>query len=181
MLCRDGSVRIMDFGIAVGVAGRRMTIAGLSGPIGTPHYMAPEQVEGKRGDARTDTYSLGAVLYEATTGHQPYDEQPDMYSVMNARLVGDPVPPRTHNPAIMPAVEEIILHALERDPKDRYQTATDMKHDLEDPDRVEVSGRAARRVVPTLAKRQWRIVGTVAAALAVPVVLFFLILFVLSR
>jgi serine/threonine-protein kinase len=74
MICRDGSVRIMDFGIAMSAAARRLTLGGLTGRLGTPAYMAPEQVRGQRGDNRTDIYGLGAILYEMATGHPPFDE-----------------------------------------------------------------------------------------------------------
>ena len=94
MLCNDGSLRIMDFGIAKAAASRRITFGGFSPTLGTPDYMAPEQVKGQRGDERTDIYSLGAILYEMVTGRVPF-EGPNAYTVMNARLVGDPVAPRT--------------------------------------------------------------------------------------
>jgi serine/threonine protein kinase len=149
MLCRDRSVRIMDFGIALAAAARRLTLAGFSRRLGTPHYMAPEQVRGLRGDARVDIYGLGALVYEMTTGHRPYDEQPDLYSIMNARLVGDPVAPRVHNPEITPRVEEIILHALARD-DDRYQSAAAVGLELAAPELVPVTGRAGRLTVPSL-------------------------------
>jgi serine/threonine protein kinase len=149
MLCRDGSVRIMDFGTAMAGAVPRLTLAGFSRRLGTPHYLAPEQVKGQRGDARVDIYSLGALIYEMTTGHAPYDEQPDLYSVMNARLVGDPVAPCVHNPAITPEVEEIILHALARD-EDRYRSAAAAGRDLAAPELVPVTGRAGRLKVPSL-------------------------------
>ena len=68
MLCGDGSIRIMDFGIAKSAQARRMTFVGFTPAMGTPDYMAPEQVQGKRGDERTDIYSLGAILYEMATG-----------------------------------------------------------------------------------------------------------------
>ena len=90
--------------------------------IGTPDYMAPEQVKGQRGDERTDIYSLGAILYEMLTGRLSFEGQ-NAYTVMNARLVGDPVAPRTHNPRIRPEVEEIVLHAMARDPAERYPSA----------------------------------------------------------
>jgi serine/threonine protein kinase len=149
MLCRDGSARIMDVSVAMGSAARRLTFDGFLRQLGAPHYMAPEQVRGQRGDARVDLYSLGAVLYEMTTGHAPYDEQPDPCLVMNARLVGDPVAPRVHNPAIPPPVEEIILHALARD-DDRYQSAAAMRSDLAAPELVPVTGRAGRLRAPVL-------------------------------
>ena len=105
--------------------------------MGTPDYMAPEQVKGKRGDERTDIYALGAILYEMCTGATPFEgESP--YAVMNARLTGDPVAPRKVNPKITPAVEEIILHAMERDPANRYPTAAEMKAELDDYEKVEL-------------------------------------------
>ena len=92
MLCADGSVRVMDFGIAKAERARRLTWVGFSPTLGTPDYMAPEQVKGRRGDERTDIYSLGAILYEMTTGSAPFEgESP--YVIMNARLSGDPVAP----------------------------------------------------------------------------------------
>jgi serine/threonine-protein kinase len=181
MLCRDGSLRIMDFGVAMSGVARRLTLTGFTGRLGTPHYMAPEQVKGQRGDARTDIYGLGALLYEMTTGHPPYDEQADVYSVMNARLAGDPVAPRVHNAAASPHVEEIVLHALEREPRLRYQTIAAMRADLVAPDRVQVTGRADRLKVPTLEAPGWRFARIVAVAFMVPVVLFFLFLLVFRR
>src|SRR6185312_9017061 len=106
--------------------------------------MAPEQVSGRRGDHRADIYSVGAMLYEMTTGRRPYDEQPDMYSMMKARLVGDPVAPRLCNPALSEDVEEVVLRALAREPGDRYQTAAEFRADLERPERVMITGRAQR-------------------------------------
>jgi serine/threonine-protein kinase len=142
MICTDGTIRIMDFGIAR-AGGRRMTFAGFTPALGTPDYMAPEQVKGKRGDPRTDLYSLGAILYEMVTGRTPYEGENPLV-VMNARLTGDPPAPRTLQPSLPPTVEEIILHAMERDPAQRYATAAEFKADLDDPERVAVTGRAGR-------------------------------------
>jgi serine/threonine-protein kinase len=181
MLCRDESVRIMDFGLALSGAARRLTFAGFAGHAGTPHYMAPEQVKGRRGDARTDLFALGAILYEMTTGHLPYDEQPDDYSMIHARLVGDPKAPRAHNQAITLQLEEIMLRALERHPEDRYQSAADFKTDLLDPASVTITGRARRLTVPTM-RAQWkRFAGIVGVALIAPVVLFYILLLLLRR
>ncbi len=180
MLCNDGSLRIMDFGIAKAATSKRITFGGFSPTLGTPDYMAPEQVKGQRGDERTDIYSLGAILYEMVTGRLPFEGQ-NAYMVMNARLVGDPVAPRTHNPALRPEVEEIVLHAMARDPGDRYQSAAEFKADLDAPERVEVTGRANRLQAPVAVRRAWRVVRIVLLALAVPVVLFFLILLMLTH
>ena len=119
MICDDGTLRIIDFGIAKSTEMRRLTFAGFTPAMGTPDYMAPEQVKGKRGDERTDIYSLGAVLYEMTTGSVPF-EGPNPFIVMNSRITGDPVAPRKLNPEISEPLEEIILHAMEREPHRRY-------------------------------------------------------------
>ena len=114
MLCNDGSIRIMDFGIARAANARRLTFVGFTPTMGTPDYMAPEQVKGSRGDERTDIYSLGAILYEMATGEPPFaGDSP--YVIMNARVTGDPQAPRKINPNLTPVLEEIILHAMERD------------------------------------------------------------------
>ena len=143
MILNDGSIRIMDFGIAKYEGQRRLTFGGFTPAMGTPDYMAPEQVRGKRGDRRTDIYSLGAILYEMLTGSVPF-EGANPFLIMNARVTGDPVAPREKNPDIPPTVEEIILHAMARNPHDRYATALEMKHELDHPDQVHVTGRVDR-------------------------------------
>jgi serine/threonine protein phosphatase PrpC len=180
MVCNDGSVRIMDFGIAKAGASRRLTFGGFSPTMGTPDYMAPEQVKGQRGDERTDIYSLGAMLYEMVTGRVPFEGQ-NAYMVMNARLIGDPVAPRAYNPKIRPEVEEIILHAMARNPADRYRSAAEMKADVDAPENVHVTGRASRLTVPVPWKRRWRVARVVLLSILVPIVLFFLFFLMLSR
>src|SRR3989449_8396378 len=126
-----------------------MSCGGFSPTMGTPDYMAPEQIKGKRGDQRTDIYSLGAILYEMVTGQVPF-QGPNVYAVMNARLVGDPPAPRNLNPELSPQIEEIILHAMERDPFKRYPTAAAMKAELDAPESIEITGRHQRlqRAIP---------------------------------
>jgi len=173
MLCDDGSIRIMDFGIAKAHAMRRITFGGFSPTMGTPDYMAPEQVKGKRGDARTDIYSLGAILYELLTGRVPF-EGPNAYMVMNARLLGDPRAPRRLNPDISPQVEEIILHAMEQDPADRYPSAAAMKADLDGPERVALTGRSERLRPPAVWKSRWRTVRAVLLSAGIVAIIFLL-------
>jgi serine/threonine-protein kinase len=176
MVCDDGSIRIMDFGIAKAQAMRRITFGGFSPTMGTPDYMAPEQVKGKRGDGRTDLYSLGAILYEMVTGRVPF-EGPNAYMVMNARLIGDPRAPRKINPEISPQVEEIILHAMERDPVDRYTNAAEMKTDLDAPDKVVLTGRQERLRPPMMWKSRWKLARQVAIMVGVMGLIF--VLFIL--
>jgi serine/threonine protein phosphatase PrpC len=154
MLCADDSIRIMDFGIAKVAGLRRLTFSGFSPSMGTPDYMAPEQVKGKRGDERTDIYSLGAMLYEMTTGSAPF-EGTSPYMIMNARLTGDPQAPHKRNPKISPQLEEIILHAMERDPKDRFSSAAGMKLELETPETVHLTGRRDRLQSSSPWKARW--------------------------
>jgi serine/threonine protein kinase len=180
MLCPDGSLRIMDFGIAAAGGARRLTFGGFSPRAGTPDYMAPEQVKGQRGDARIDVYGVGAVLYEMVTGHRPFEADTD-YERMTARLVGDPVAPRRHNAAVSPQVEEIILHALARDPANRYASIEAMVSDLKAPEQVDVIGRADRLTVPVLRNEWWWVAKVVCIALVLPIVLFFVFLRMFRR
>jgi serine/threonine protein kinase len=180
MVCNDGSVRVMDFGIAKAAASRRLTFGGFSPTMGTPDYMAPEQVKGQRGDERTDIYSLGAMLYEMVTGRVPFEGQ-NAYMVMNARLIGDPVAPRVYNPKIRPEVEEIILHAMARNPADRYRSVAEMKAEVDAPEKVHVTGRASRLTAPVPWKRRWRVARVVLLSILVPILLFFLFFLMLSR
>jgi serine/threonine protein phosphatase PrpC len=171
MICSDGSIRIMDFGIAKFEGQRRLTFGGFTPAMGTPDYMAPEQVKGKRGDGRTDIYSLGAILYEMVTGSVPF-EGANPFIIMNSRLSGDPIAPRKRNDKVSPQVEEIILHAMSRNPDDRYPDVMAMKHDLDHPESVQVTGRADRLVVPSVITGKWRRYTLIACAASVPLIFF---------
>ena len=170
MLCRDGTIRLMDFGIARAEGARRLTFVGFSPVMGTPDYMSPEQVKGKRGDQRSDIYSFGAILYEMVTGSTPFQgESP--YVVMNARVTGDPEAPRKLNHQLTPVLEEIILHALERDPAKRYATAAEMRRELENYESVVLTNRFERLRAP----QPWS--GTRRMA---PIIIGIIVLWVLS-
>jgi serine/threonine-protein kinase len=176
MMCEDGTLRLMDFGISKGAASRRLTFVGFA--PGTPHYMAPERIDGKRGDGRTDIYSLGAMLYEMLTGTIAFNHE-DITVILNSRVVGDPEPPRKLNPEISPQAEEIVLHAMERNPARRYPTAAAMKAVLEAPEQVTLTGRRDRLTIATPARRRWRAIRKLAFWVLVPVaaqVLLFLLL-----
>ncbi len=177
MVDAEDNIKIIDFGIAGSTGARRITFAKLSDTLGTPDYISPEQVNGKRGDARSDIYALGVMLYEMLTGKVPFSGA-NAFLIMNDRLLNNPVPPREIDPEISPQLQEIIYRALERDPRNRYASAREFAHDLEDPQQVGVAER------PEL--RDWRrrrspwvrrVLIYVALAL-VPVIIFALLLYV---
>jgi serine/threonine-protein kinase len=133
-------IRIIDFGIAGMAGSRRLTFGRLSQVMGTPDYISPEQVRGKRGDARSDIYAIGVILYEMLTGTTPFPGE-NPFAVMNLRLVDHPVPPREADPAISPELQEILYRALERDPVNRYARAHELAWDLQHLDQVVVEDR----------------------------------------
>jgi serine/threonine protein kinase len=135
LVTHDGEVKVIDFGIATAQAARRLTWAGLSHALGTPDYMAPEQIRGRRGDARTDVYALGTMLYELLTGNLPY-ESPNSAALLRSKLSDEPRPPSYHVPGFDGSLEAIILKALELDPRLRYASASAMLKDLENPGAV---------------------------------------------
>ena len=143
LVTAEGRVKIMDFGIALDESARRLTWSGLSTTIGTPDYMAPEQVSGRHGDARTDVYALGTMLFEMLTGELPFAGT-NVYSMMRAKTSEDPQPPSHFVPDIDPHLQEIILRAIERSPRNRYPSAAEMLADLNAPERVQITSRAQR-------------------------------------
>jgi serine/threonine protein kinase len=149
LLTPEGQIKLIDFGIAMDEAARRLTWFGLTPPVGTPDYMAPEQVRGKRGDARTDIYALGTMLYEMITGELPYPHG-NVHVTMRAKLNQDPRPPSEVLPGIDPKLEEIILRSIQRSPRERYGTAKEMLDDLENPSEVVLRDRVAREGIPLL-------------------------------
>jgi serine/threonine-protein kinase len=178
MVCEDRSIRVMDFGISYAEAARRMTFAGFSNAMGTADYVAPEQIRGRRGDQRTDIYSLGSMLYEMLTGKAPFDGD-DPFVIMNRRMSGDPPAPRKLNPSLSPQAEEIVLRALQRDPSQRYQSAAAMKVDLDAPEKMLVTGlcnslKESTRWRRFLLLARW-ITLTCIIPLIIQVVLFFLL------
>jgi serine/threonine-protein kinase len=155
LVTADGQTKVMDFGIALDESARRLTWSGLSSTIGTPDYMAPEQVSGRRGDVRTDIYALGTILYEMLTGHLPYSG-PNVYNVMRSKTAEDPQPPTAFKHDLDPRLEEIVLHAIERNPRDRYASAGQMLEDLRDPSHVVPQNRAEHLHPRSLAMQQLR-------------------------
>jgi serine/threonine-protein kinase len=149
LLTPSGEVKLLDFGIAMDEAARRLTWFGLSPPVGTPDYMAPEQVRGKRGDVRTDVYALGTLFYEMLTGEVPFVAG-NSHAMMRAKLNQDPRPAREIVDDLDPHLEAIAMRAIQRAPRERYRSAQEMLNDLDDPSRVVENAGAEREETPLL-------------------------------
>lgn len=142
MIDKEGNVRIMDFGIARSLEAKSITGAGVM--IGTPEYMSPEQVEGKEVDQRSDIYSLGVVLYEMVTGRVPFEG--DTPFTIGMKHKGEtPKNPMELNTQISDDLNRLILICLEKDKEKRYQSAAEVRTELES---IEKGIPTAEKVVP---------------------------------
>jgi serine/threonine-protein kinase len=128
MLERNGRVKLMDFGIAKAVTSPNLTETGLV--LGTVVYLSPEQANGLPVDARSDIYSLGCVLYEMLTGRPPISGQ-TLLEVARKLSTEQPAPPSELNPSVSRRMDSVVMKALAKSPSQRYQTAAEMKLDLE--------------------------------------------------
>lgn len=127
IITEDGMAKVTDFGIAKAVSNSTITAFGTT--IGSVHYFSPEHAKGGVTDAKSDIYSLGIVMYEMLTGRVPFDADTPV-SVALMQVQEDPIEPRKLNPQIPISVNNIILKAMQKDPADRYQSATEMLIDL---------------------------------------------------
>lgn len=169
MISPDGSPRLIDFGIAR--LRTRKAFHWFSATMGTADYMAPEQIQGDRTDARTDIYSLGGVLYEMLTGRAPF--QGETVDDVAARFER---PPQEFNDKLSAQIEEIILHAMAPRPSDRYASAAAMKAELIFPESVEVTGKYRNPRKFSRWPRRLRAAGFGIVLIGSQVVLFFLFL-----
>lgn len=130
LLDDDGGAYLTDFGIAriLGSEGQGTTIT-TQGVVGTPSYMSPEQAQGHNLDGRSDVYSLGVMVFEMATGRRPFENETP-YGIAVMQVTTPPPQPRTINPTIPPAVEQVILKALKKQPDNRYQTAIQLSEAL---------------------------------------------------
>jgi eukaryotic-like serine/threonine-protein kinase len=180
MVDADDRIKLIDFGIAGKTGSRRLTFAKLSQVMGTPDYISPEQVKGNRGDARSDIYALGIMLYEMLTGKTPF-QGANPFAIMNDRLLNSPIPPREADPSVSPQLQEVIYRALERDPKNRYATAREFLRDLQHLDQVGVAERPELRDWRKR-RRPWvRQVAFYVMLALIPIVIFGLLLLVAKR
>jgi serine/threonine-protein kinase len=180
MVDADDRIKLIDFGIAGKTGSRRLTFAKLSQVMGTPDYISPEQVKGKRGDARSDIYALGIMLYEMLTGKTPF-QGANPFAIMNDRLLNNPIPPREADPSVSPQLQEVIYRALERDPKNRYATAREFLRDMQHLDQVGVAERPELRDWRKR-RRPWvRQLAFYVMLALIPVVIFGLLLLFAKR
>jgi serine/threonine-protein kinase len=147
MLTPTGDVKVMDFGIARAVADTSATVTQTAAVIGTAQYLSPEQARGAPVDARSDIYSTGCLLYELLTGRPPFTGDSPV-SVAYQHVREDPIPPSRVNSAITPTIDQIVLRALAKDPADRYQSADEMRADLQRALRGERTAAAATVIAP---------------------------------
>ena len=140
MVGADDQVKLTGFELAAKEGAPRLTFTSIAQLVGSSAYISPEELAGKRGDERSDIYSLGVILYEMLTGVTPFPGN-DPYD----RLRKHPVPPREIDPSITPQLQEVIYRALEREHKNRYVNAHDFARDLAHPDQVGVAERAELR------------------------------------
>jgi serine/threonine-protein kinase len=126
----SGMLKIVDFGLAAASSNGNSRVTKTGHLVGTPSYMAPEQVRGLAIDQRTDLYALGVIMYEMFTGVVPYSADNPM-AVLYQHLEGEKVAPSKRNPEISPALEAIILKAMAVNAEERYQSAAEMLKDVE--------------------------------------------------
>lgn len=148
LITADNKVKIIDFGFASQEGLPDVLAEDFYLPHGTPDYIAPEQIVGHRREARSDIYSLGILLYEMLTARLPYPSSKKL-SKTRRRLKMDPVPPRYHDPAIAPQLQEIILTCLERHPEKRYSSALALARDLQNYQNLPITGRGMNQKKPS--------------------------------
>jgi serine/threonine-protein kinase len=130
MLTRAAEVKVMDFGIARAVSDTQATMTQTAQVIGTAQYLSPEQARGERVDARSDLYSTGCLLYELLTGRPPFTgDSPVAIAYQHVRE--NPIPPSRIDPEIPAWADSIVLKAMAKDPADRYQSAAEMRTDIQ--------------------------------------------------
>ena len=130
MLTRTGEVKVMDFGIARAVSDAQATMTQTAQVIGTAQYLSPEQARGERVDARSDLYSAGCLLYELLTGRPPFTgDSPVAIAYQHVRE--QPMPPSRVDPELPGWADAIVLKAMAKDPADRYQSAGEMRNDIQ--------------------------------------------------
>lgn len=173
-------IKLIDFGIASDSSARRLTYANFTSTLGTPNYISPEQVKGKRGDGRSDLYSMGIILYEMLTGKLPFTG-PSPLAAMNERLLNHPIPPSIADPSVTPQLQEVLYRALERDPQNRYPNAHAFLHDLVHLNQVGVEDRDELKNWQRSKARTYRKILYYGALAMIPVAVLIIMMLIASR
>jgi serine/threonine protein kinase len=168
LVTHDGKLKIADFGTAMLEGARRLTWKHLSEGLGTPDYMSPEQIQGGRGDGRSDIYAWGVMMYELLTGRVPF--RGDNYlAVMAGHLGENPTPIHKLRHDVPPALEAVVMHAMRRYPENRYETMDELVADLDHLDTLDPSGYDVSKEPPmggmaaiNSERRLWAFVALVA-------------------
>lgn len=173
VLIGDGDgIKLIEFSGAAKTKARRLTLTRIAQITGSSDYISPEELLGKRVDARSDLYSLGMILYEMLTGKQPFPQKDP-----SDRLLNYPVPPREIDLAISPQLQEVIYRAMERNPQKRYASAGEFARDLEHLDQVGVADRPELRDWKKRRSSRLRRVLLYVAVALIPIVIFGLLLY----
>src|SRR5260221_8269938 len=168
---KDDQVYVSDFGLATSFETAKMGMTRSGAIVGTPKYMSPEQVEGGTVDHRSDLYSLGLVMYEMATGEVPFAGE-STWQVMYQRVKEKPKDPKLVKPDLPDWVAQIIMHCLEKNPADRYQSAREVLTDI---DKHQSPSSHSHSVVLPMSAAQAKLTGSALGALVLLTILFFAI------
>ncbi|MGC8490390.1 MAG: serine/threonine-protein kinase [Syntrophobacteraceae bacterium] len=177
VLASDGHLKIVDFGIALMEGSPRVTWRGFSGLMGTPEYMAPEQIKGERGDAKSDIYAVGCLLYHILSGSPPFTGDNPL-TIMYQHMTENPQP-LTSIKDLHPGIRSAICRALRRRKEERYEAAEQMANDLRAPEKADLKwldepDPPLAAMLPTGRNNLLIYGGAVLAAVAILVLLLFL-------
>jgi len=170
LVTADGHLKIADFGTAMLEGARRLTWKHLSESLGTPDYMSPEQIQGGRGDARSDVYAWGIMMYELLSGRVPFGGD-NWMAVMAGHLGENPTPLRRVRHDVPAPLEAVVMHAMRRQPEHRYQSAEELVHDLDhldslDPTCYDLSAEPAMGGMAAVSseRRLWALAALIAVS-----------------
>lgn len=138
LVTSNDELKVIDFGTALLEGAKRLTWKHLTDGLGTPNYMSPEQIQGERGDTRSDVYAWGIMMYEFLTGHVPFGGD-NWLAVMAGHMTKSPESIRKQNPAVPLALEAVVFKAMRRYPDNRYQSAVELLADLDRLDSLDVA------------------------------------------